>query len=77
MTQNKRITSNPDHAGLHDFGSATTKVPPAWDQRYENQYPFRKYLHDLGIWAVTTDLEDSRQAGAVALRLTGVAREVA
>eukprot|EP00972_Heterocapsa_arctica_P036970 5442607-Heterocapsa_arctica.AAC.1 len=70
-----RTSTHPEAHGLHDFGSATNKVPPAWDQRYENQYPFRNYLRDLGIGGFTADLEDSRQDGAVALRLTGVARE--
>ena len=43
----------------------------------ETEYPFRKYVRDLGLWCVTTDLEESRQAGAVAMRLSGLAKEIA
>ena len=64
-----------DGGNLH--GHSTIKVPPAWDPRSEDTYPFRKWIRDLGLWAVTTDMDENRQAGAVALQLGGLAREVA
>ena len=42
-----------DGGNLH--GHSTIKVPPAWDPRSEDTYPFRKWIRDLGLWAVTTD----------------------
>ena len=64
-------------AAASGAGLSNLKVPPAWDPRMEAEYPFRKYVRDLGLWCVTTDLEENRQAGAVALRLSGLAREIA
>jgi hypothetical protein len=43
----------------------------------EHTYPFRCWVKDLITWSYATDLETTKQAHAVVLKLTGTARVLA
>ena len=56
---------------------STSKVPPYWAPALEHRgYPFRIWLTDVGMWSASTELAVELQAGAVAQRLGGVARNL-
>ena len=60
----------------HNLGLANSRVPPAWCVERDRTYPLRRYVRDLQLWAVATDIPEARQGPVVALRLTGAAREL-
>jgi hypothetical protein len=65
---------NAQETAEHNLGLANSKVPPSWCVERDKQYPLREFIRDVRLWSVATDLEESRQAPAVALRLSGASR---
>ena len=59
-----------------DVGTATLKTPPAWCQEQSGSYSLRSWISDVIMWSQATDLEPERQAAAVALQVTGIARDL-
>ena len=59
-----------------DVGAATLKTPPAWCYENAAQYTLRSWLSDVLMWSSATDVEVERQGPAVALQITGVARDL-
>ena len=59
-----------------DVGAATLKTPPAWSYENAAQYTLRSWLSDVLMWSSATDVEVERQGPAVALQITGVARDL-
>ena len=59
-----------------DVGAATLKTPPAWSLEGSGSYSLRSWLSDVVLWAGATDLEPERQGPAVALVVTGAARDL-
>lgn len=57
-------------------GAATLKTPPAWSLERSGSYSLRSWLSDVVLWAGATDLEPERQGPAVALVVTGAARDL-
>ena len=55
---------------------ASGKVPPSWGPDQEHKYSFKSWQADLELWQLATDLDTAKQAAAVALRLTGAAKEI-
>ena len=53
------------------------RIPPVYNPETERQYPLRRYIADVGMWCLTTDLGLHQQAPAIFQRLQGQAREVA
>eukprot|EP00438_Fugacium_kawagutii_P024626 Skav212826 [mRNA] locus=scaffold2466:561:3704:- [translate_table: standard] len=62
--------------GYHDIGAATLKTPPAWSHEQSHLYSLRAWISDVILWSAATDLEVERQAAAVALQITGTARDL-
>eukprot|EP00959_Pyramimonas_sp_CCMP1952_P430786 9021855-Pyramimonas_sp.AAC.1 len=56
---------------------ASMKVPPAWSPEWSSRYPFRRWLRDVTLWSIATEIPESAQGAAVVLRLGGAAREFA
>ena len=56
---------------------ASTKVPPAWSPDWSSRYPFRRWLRDVTLWSIATEVPEAAQGAAVVLRLGGAAREFA
>eukprot|EP00971_Amphidinium_carterae_P226603 4494436-Amphidinium_carterae.1 len=57
------------------YGDASSKKPPAWNAE-QRQYRFVDYVRDVRLWAAATDLRASQIGPALALRLSGEARDV-
>ena len=55
----------------------TTKLPPVWSPENERSYSFRRFLTDLALWVMVTDLPPYSQAPAIVMRLEGSASEMA
>ena len=60
----------------HDVGVATLKTPPSWSYENSGMYSLRSWLSDIVLWSTATDMEQERQAPAVALVITGAARDL-
>eukprot|EP00971_Amphidinium_carterae_P131399 2602497-Amphidinium_carterae.1 len=56
---------------------ASSKVPPAWDPASASRYSFRDWKCDIELWLLGTELAVEKQGGAIALQLSGEAREIA
>ena len=67
---------NAQEQAEHHLGLANAKVPPSWGVEKERQYPLRMFVQDVELWGLATDLPEARQGPALALRLTGHAREM-
>ena len=51
--------------------------PPAWSAENANHYSYQTWMQDLLAWSlVSTDLDESQQAGAIVLELSGEARSL-
>ena len=66
----------PPHQYQADVGAATLKTPPSWCYEQASSYSLRSWISDVVMWSTATDLEPERQAAAVALQVTGAAREL-
>ena len=64
----------PSFTTRNDF---TTKLPPSWCPEHERTYSFRRYMADLQLWIMVTDLAPHAQAAAIVMRLEGAASELA
>ena len=64
------------HASAPVFGTSSLKIPPRWDPMTSTTYPFRKWVQDVVLWSLVTDLPVGQQAPAVVLQQTGSVREV-
>ena len=53
------------------------RIPPVYNPETDRQYPFRRYLQDVGLWSLMTDLPQYQQCATLISRLQGQAREVA
>ena len=58
------------------YGSTSLKVPPRWDPGTASTYPFRKWVQDVMLWSMVTDLPINQQAPAVVLQQTGTVRDI-
>ncbi len=56
---------------------ASGKIPPMWSPERDKSYPFRLYVQDLRIWERSTDVPQERRGPCAALRLGGVAKQLA
>ena len=76
--QNQRFGHRPPGSSPYqqDVGAATLKTPPAWCYENAAQYTLRSWLSDVLMWSSATDVEVERQGPAVALQITGVARDL-
>eukprot|EP00971_Amphidinium_carterae_P083093 1643848-Amphidinium_carterae.1 len=61
---------------LREPERASLKTPPSWNPN-NNRYSFREWKSDLELWMLGTDLSEQKQCGAIALQLTGEARDIA
>ena len=68
-----------DHSSGHGLPltSSTPKIPPGWSLEQSDRYSLSAWLRDLRLWLVTTELDDYQKGPAMALRLHGLARNVA
>ena len=57
--------------------SGTNKVPPYWGPEVEQEYPFKYWVKDVELWALSTELAEDKQGPVTAGRLGGVARSMA
>lgn len=64
------------HGYQADVGTATLKTPPSWCYEQSGSYSLRSWLSDIVMWSTATDMEAERQGAAVALQISGVAREL-
>ena len=62
--------------GNDDDGTSSLKHPPRWSVETEKDYPFTKWESDVRLWIAVATLDDNQIGPAIALRLTGAAREV-
>ena len=62
--------------GAGPGGAGSLKVPPSWCAERSQDYTFRAWLADVVLWAGATDLDAERHGPAVAMQVTGAAREV-
>ena len=53
------------------------RIPPVYNPETNSEYSFKKYLEDIEVWVVMTDLPMFQQAVTMVSRLQGQAREVA
>jgi hypothetical protein len=60
----------------HGVGVATLKTPPGWSYENSGAYSLRSWLSDIVLWSTATDMEQERQAPAVALVIVGAARDL-
>eukprot|EP00971_Amphidinium_carterae_P328633 6460615-Amphidinium_carterae.1 len=60
-----------------ELDRASSKVPPAWDPANASRYSFRDWKSDMELWLLGTELVPTKQGGAIALQLSGEAREIA
>jgi len=65
-----------DDNAAANLALANGKVPPTWCVERDRVYPLRKYIQDLELWALATDVVEARRGPVVVLRLTGSAREL-
>ena len=68
--------SNHAAAAAPVFGSSSLKIPPRWDPQAATAYPFKKWVQDVLLWSMVTDLPLTQQAPAVVLQQTGTVREI-
>ena len=61
---------------LAELGTGTIKIPPYRSPTNEKSYPFKKYLKDLQLWTMATDIQPPRVVPAIVMRLGGTAREL-
>ena len=54
-----------------------SRIPPVYNPETNREYPFRRYIEDVGIWRIMTDLPAYQQAVTLVSQLQGQAREVA
>ena len=59
-----------------DYLLGTAKVPPPWNPAWQERYPFRKWVRDITVWSLATELPHTSIASNVVLRLGGTAREI-
>ena len=73
-----RHMHNPRQAEINNMHlqMANGKVPPAWGPEREREYAFRFFESDVLLWTLATDLPAAQQGPALALRLTGAARDL-
>ena len=64
-----------DQNHLH-LQMANGKIPPSWGPEMERTYPFRYYEADVQLWVLATDVDPQRQGAALALRVSGCAKDV-
>ena len=69
-------TSNHAAAAAPVFGSSSLKIPPRWDPNAAGSYSFKKWVQDVLLWSMVTDLPLTQQAPAVVLQQTGTVREI-
>ena len=53
------------------------RLPPAWGPEMQQQYPFRRWVQDVLLWSVASDLDASRKAAMLVMQLSGGAQELA
>jgi len=53
------------------------KQPPYWEPDFEAIYPFANWQHDVGLWAASTDVTETKQGPLLFTRLGGLARALA
>eukprot|EP00959_Pyramimonas_sp_CCMP1952_P157657 3296755-Pyramimonas_sp.AAC.1 len=56
---------------------ASMKVPPTWSPDWSTRCPFHRWLRDVALWSIATEIPENAQGAAVVLRLGGAAREYA
>ena len=59
-----------------DYLLGTAKVPPPWNPAWQSRYPYKKWVRDITLWAMATDIPSTQVAANVVLRLGGTAREM-
>ena len=59
-----------------DYLLGTAKVPPPWNPAWQSRYPYKKWVRDITLWAMATDIPQAQVAANVVLRLGGTAREM-
>ena len=65
------------HSQLDPRRDVHHRIPPVYNPETDRQYPFRRYLEDVGLWSMMTDLPPYQQCATLISRLQGQAREVA
>ena len=53
------------------------RLPPAWGPEMQQTYPFRRWMQDVLLWSVASDLDGSRKAALLIMQLKGGAQELA
>ena len=56
------------------MGTSTYKTPPSWGPEKAHAYPFSQYVKDVMLWSLATDMELYKQGPAVAMQMTGAAK---
>ncbi|KAI4883225.1 hypothetical protein NFI96_020267, partial [Prochilodus magdalenae] len=64
----------PIHSVVYRMATHSYKVPPPFD---ENKSDYESWKNEIKIWKLVTELDQKKQALAVALSLTGRARTIA
>ena len=67
---------NMDDIAAANLALANGKVTPTWCVEKDKTYPLRKYIQDLELWTLATDVLEARRGPVVVLRLTGSARDL-
>eukprot|EP00971_Amphidinium_carterae_P281277 5584632-Amphidinium_carterae.3 len=57
------------------FGDSSSKRPPTWNAE-QRQYKFLDYIRDVRLWCAACELRPTQMGPAIAMRLTGEARDV-
>ena len=76
-TGNYRFGHMPSASYLRADPFVAQKSPPYWGPELEATYPFKYWERDVGLWAASTDVEESKQGPLLAARLGGMARALA
>ena len=53
------------------------QIPHVYNPETDRAYSFRRYVPDIGLWGMMTDLSPHQQCAAIITRLQGQAREIA
>ena len=56
------------------MGTSTYKTPPSWGPEKAHAYPYSQYVKDVMLWSLATDMELFKQGPAVAMQMTGAAK---
>jgi hypothetical protein len=72
------MAGNPRQQEINAFHLqlANGRVPPSWGPEKEREYSFRFYEADVQLWQLATEVPAAQHGPAIALRLTGSARDV-